>query len=109
MRISDWSSDVCSSDLFIRRVGDLLTMQDRECKDQLHDIAHMDGRSRSAAILHLPTHHTEIVGRDLRQEPVSEYRQDVALVAGAPHSPRAIGHTRLLEPLFAELAEPLRL
>lgn len=93
----------------IRWVGDLLAMQDGECKDQLHDIAHIDGCGWSAAILHFPTHHTKIVRHDLRQQPVSECRQNVALVDGAPHSPRAVRHARLLEPLFAELAEPLRL
>jgi len=91
----------------VGRVCDLLAVRDGEPVNLLEDIAHMDCSRRRAAIDDLPAMRTQVVRRDLREEPIAPYRKQFPFEDRAPHGPRAVGHRRINEPLLPEFTEAL--
>src|SRR3546814_1177509 len=71
MRISDWSSDVCSSDLTREEIGEAFGITPGKVRDYTNTIREWLGTNPSTTEPHLP--HADKIGRASCRERVCKY------------------------------------
>src|SRR5260370_5014032 len=91
----------------VSRIGELLPVQNGEAVNLFDNISHVDRCRRCAAFFHLKAEGAEIIGRDLREQPVLPDRDDIAIKDRTAHRASALRHPSVLEPALADSAKVL--
>src|SRR3546814_9107168 len=96
MRISDWSSDVCSSDLLAHQLGGFLMPPDRASEQLVGEPRPRDQHRRAAAelergalgplakLIDRAGRHADLGGRELHRSGGGEMLEKLALERGGP-------------------------